>query len=214
MPPLAPLASLQQNPGLVLQFFQQLTLTDSHAALPSHIIRVLRQLRKNFGDITNNDLFRSQFIQFLQQTTPLEPALRLMHRYGLLGIYITDFQRLTGRMQYDLFHVYTVDKHLLMVIKILDSFEQPQASIDYPLCHQLITQIPNKLILRLAGLFHDIGKGLGGDHSIIGKEISFSFNQQHHLSTSDNALITWLVQHHLLMSLTAQKKDIYACDVI
>lgn len=209
-PTLAPLSDLLKNPELILNFFQELM----HNELSSNDIRTLRQLREHFAKITDNPNFRKSFLHFIKNTTPLEPALHLMHRYGLLGSYISDFQRLTGRMQYDLFHVYTVDKHLLMVIRILDSFEQPAASTEYPLCHQLFQQIPNKLIIRLAALFHDIGKGLGGDHSQLGKKISVKFNELHALEPSDSDLIAWLVQQHLLMSITAQKKDIYASDVI
>src|SRR5213079_3071662 len=138
----------------------------------------------------------------------LTHELRRMNLFGILGNYLPAFGRIVGQMQHDLFHVYTVDEHILMVIRNLRRFTEPQHAHEYPLCSRLISDFARPELLYIAGLFHDIGKGRGGDHSRLGSKDARRFCRQHGLSVEDTRLVAWLVEQHLTMSLTAQKQDI------
>ncbi|MCC7116109.1 MAG: ACT domain-containing protein, partial [Burkholderiales bacterium] len=134
--------------------------------------------------------------------------------YGILGAYLPAFGRIVGQMQHDLVHVYTVDEHILMVIRNLRRFTEPQHAHEYPLCSRLIADVPRKEILYLAGLFHDIAKGRGGDHSSLGARDARRFCRDHGLPATDADDIAWLVEHHLTMSSTAQKQDLSDPEVV
>jgi [protein-PII] uridylyltransferase len=138
----------------------------------------------------------------------LTHELRRMNLYGILGQYLPAFGAIVGQMQHDLFHVYTVDEHILMVIRNLRRFTEAQHAHEYPLCSRLITDFEGKEVLYLAALFHDIAKGRGGDHSTLGGRDARRFCLQHGLAPEDAELVAWLVSEHLAMSLTAQKQDI------
>jgi [protein-PII] uridylyltransferase len=138
----------------------------------------------------------------------LTHELRRMNLYGILGQYVPAFGAIVGQMQHDLFHVYTVDEHILMVIRNLRRFTEAQHAHEYPLCSRLIGDFERKEVLYLAALFHDIAKGRGGDHSRLGARDAERFCAQHGLAPDDVALVGWLVTEHLTMSLTAQKQDI------
>src|SRR5213075_1059323 len=131
-----------------------------------------------------------------------------MNQYGILGRYIPAFGRIVGQMQHDLFHVYTVDEHILMVLRNLRRFTEAQHAHEYPLCSRLIGDFESKEVLYLAALFHDIAKGRGGDHSQLGALDARRFCRAHGLSEADSELVEWLVANHLMMSHTAQKLDI------
>jgi [protein-PII] uridylyltransferase len=131
-----------------------------------------------------------------------------MNLYGILGQYLPTFGAIVGQMQHDLFHVYTVDEHILMVIRNLRRFTEAQHAHEYPLCSRLIADFDRKEVLYLAGLFHDIAKGRGGDHSMLGARDAQRFCEQHALSADDAELVAWLVSDHLTMSQTAQKQDV------
>ncbi|MCX7902860.1 MAG: HD domain-containing protein, partial [Burkholderiaceae bacterium] len=135
-------------------------------------------------------------------------------RYGVLAAYIPAFANIVGRMQYDLFHVYTVDEHTLMLLRNLRRFVLPAYGEEFPLCSAVAKRIPKLELLYLAGLFHDIAKGRGGDHSLLGAQDALAFCRLHGLSDYDSALVAWLVEHHLVMSMTAQRKDISDPEVI
>ena len=137
-----------------------------------------------------------------------------MNLYGILGHVVTAFGRIVGQMQHDLFHVYTVDEHILMVIRNLRRFTESQHAHEYPLCSRLIGDFERKEVLYLAGLFHDIAKGRGGDHSALGEIEARRFCRAHGLPAEDVELVAWLVAHHLSMSATAQKQDISDPEVI
>ncbi|WP_133129274.1 [protein-PII] uridylyltransferase [Legionella yabuuchiae] len=136
-------------------------------------------------------------------------ALQRMSRYGVLGYYLEPFGVVTGQMQYDLFHVYTVDQHTLFVIRNLGRFSHSEYSQHFKLAHKLFHTIPDKEVLYLAALFHDIAKGRGGDHSDLGAIEARLFARRHRLVKRKSDLLIWLVQNHLLMSQTAQRQDIY-----
>ena len=157
---------------------------------------------------------RALFMKILRQPRGLTRELRLMNRYGILGRYIPAFGRIVGQMQHDLFHVYTVDEHILMVVRNLRRFMAPEYTHEYPLCSRLMGEFERPEVLYLAGLFHDIAKGRKGDHSMLGKTDARRFCEQHGMLPEDRDLVTWLVENHLVMSITAQKKDLSDTDVI
>ncbi|MCX8098364.1 MAG: [protein-PII] uridylyltransferase [Casimicrobiaceae bacterium] len=135
-------------------------------------------------------------------------ALRDMNELGVLGCLIPPWRAIVGQMQHDLFHVYTVDQHILMVLRNMRRFLDPAHVHEYPLCSQLIAEFPKPVLLYLACLFHDIAKGRGGDHSLLGMQEARAYCQQLGLSDEESALVAWLVEHHLRMSAVAQKQDI------
>ena len=137
-----------------------------------------------------------------------------MNQYGVLGAYIPAFGRIVGQMQHDLFHVYTVDIHILAVVRNLRRFTLSEFEHEYPLCSRLIDNFERPEVLYLAGLFHDIAKGRGGDHSTLGAVDARKFCRQHGLDKKDAALVAWLVTQHLMMSATAQKQDLSDPEII
>ncbi|MBL8521892.1 MAG: [protein-PII] uridylyltransferase [Betaproteobacteria bacterium] len=141
-------------------------------------------------------------------------ALRRMSRYGVLGRLIPAFGKIVGQMQHDLFHVYTVDEHILMVIRNLRRLVLPRFAHEFPFCHELAREFARPEVLYLAALFHDIAKGRGGDHSELGKKDARVFCKRLALSPYDVELVAWLVEHHLRMSSVAQKQDLGDPDVI
>ncbi|HEY1326144.1 MAG TPA: [protein-PII] uridylyltransferase [Casimicrobiaceae bacterium] len=151
---------------------------------------------------------RARFLQMFREPRGLTHALRRMNLYGLLGQYVPVFGRIVGQMQHDLFHVYTVDEHILMVIRNLRRFTEAQHAHEYPLCSRLIADFERPEVLYLAGLFHDIAKGRGGDHSTLGARDARRFCRAQGLGDEDADLVAWLVREHLTMSTTAQKQDI------
>ena len=136
---------------------------------------------------------RAKFIQVFREPRGLTHELRRMNLYGILGRYLPAFGRIVGQMQHDLFHVYTVDEHILMVIRNLRRFTEPQHAHEYPLCSRLIADFERKEVLYLAGLFHDIAKGRGGDHSALGERDARRFCRAHGLPPEDTELVAWLV---------------------
>jgi len=157
---------------------------------------------------------RARFISMFRYGSGLTHALRRMNRYDVLGRYLPPFGRIVGQMQHDLFHVYTVDAHILMVVRNLRRFAIAEMSHEYPLCSRLMSEFDKPELLYIAGLFHDIAKGRGGDHSKLGMADARRFAHNHGLSEEDTALVTWLVEYHLFMSATAQKKDLSDPQVI
>ena len=131
-----------------------------------------------------------------------------MNHYGMLGRYLPEFGRIVGQMQHDLFHVYTVDEHILMVVRNLRRFTMPELAHEFPFCSQLMSDFDDPWLLYLAALFHDIAKGRGGDHSQLGARRRAPFCREHGLSRGGHRARRWLVENHLTMSAIAQKQDI------
>ncbi|MFD0737766.1 [protein-PII] uridylyltransferase [Lysobacter koreensis] len=156
---------------------------------------------------------RARFMQLLRGPRPVGTLTR-MARLGVLGRWIPAFSNVSGRMQFDLFHVYTVDQHTLAVLKNIASFASGEPDERFALAHEIWPRLRKPEVLLLAGLFHDIAKGRGGDHSELGAVDAREFCQAHGLSEGDTALVEWLVRQHLLMSMTAQKQDIADPEVI
>ncbi|MGD0959831.1 MAG: [protein-PII] uridylyltransferase, partial [Methylomonas sp.] len=178
----------------------------------------VRLIRKNVHRI--DDAFRANkqanrlFVNIFRQPRGITHELKRMNRYGVLAAYLPDFANIVARMQYDLFHIYTVDEHTLILIRNLRRFSLEEHSSELPYCNKLFLLIPKPELLYLAALFHDIAKGRGGDHSLLGSQIAAEFCTQHDLPAHDAKLVTWLVANHLLLSMTAQRKDIGNPEVI
>ncbi|MCF8004000.1 MAG: [protein-PII] uridylyltransferase [Chromatiaceae bacterium] len=199
----------QQRPIALLEVFHLLQLRPSLRGVRASTIRLIRENRHRIDDDFREDVrARSLFMEILRHPSGVTQTLRRMNRYGVLATYIPAFANIVGRMQYDLFHVYTVDEHTLRVLRNLRRFTVPEHDNELPLCSAVARRVPKLEILYLAGLFHDIGKGRGGDHSLLGAHDAWDFCQLHYLSEFDSRLVAWLVEHHLLMSVTAQRKDI------
>ena len=178
----------------------------------------IRMVRANLHRIDNKfrkDLAcRSLFMEIMRQPRGITHELRRMNTYGVLGAYLPAFGRIVGQMQHDLFHVYTVDAHSLMVLRNLRRFTLPEFRDEFPLASELIQKLVKPERLYLGGLFHDIAKGRGGDHSQLGEKEAEAFCRLHNLSEYDTRFVCWLVRHHLLMSATAQREDISDPDVV
>ncbi|KFZ37173.1 protein-PII uridylyltransferase [Shewanella mangrovi] len=141
-------------------------------------------------------------------------AFSLMHKHGILSAYLPAWRAIEGQMQFDLFHAYTVDEHTHRLLLNIDKFSQQEQRDEFPLGAILINQLPKKGLLVLAAIFHDIGKGRGGDHSKLGAVDALEFCQLHGLNSHDGRLVSWLVENHLTMSITAQRRDISDPDVV
>lgn len=156
---------------------------------------------------------REQFLALLRSPRAVDTLAR-MARLGVLGQWIPAFAQVSGRMQFDLFHVYTVDQHTLMVLRNIGLFASSRADERFSIAHEVWPRLRKPELLLLAGLFHDIAKGRGGDHSELGAVDAREFCQALALSSSDTELVAWLVEQHLRMSVTAQKQDISDPEVI
>jgi [protein-PII] uridylyltransferase len=150
---------------------------------------------------------RALFIEILKQPRGIVHALRRMNQLSVLGRYLPVFRRIVGQMQHDLYHVYTVDQHILMVIRNIRRFTMPEFAHEYPLCSRLIANFERPWLLYVAALFHDIAKGRGGDHSTLGMGEVRRFARDHAIDPHDIDLLAFLVEHHLTMSRVAQKED-------
>jgi [protein-PII] uridylyltransferase len=153
-------------------------------------------------------------MEILKQPEGITHALRLMNQTSVLGRYLLNFRRIVGQMQHDLYHVYTVDQHILMVLRNLRRFAIAEHAHEYPFCSQLIGNFERPWVLYVAALFHDIAKGRGGDHSVLGMADARRFCREHEIGREDSELIVWLVEQHLTMSHVAQKQDTSDPEVI
>ena len=172
-------------------------------------IRLIRESLALIDDTFRQDIRnRSLFMEIIRQPHRVGHELRRMHRYGVLGAYMPAFAAIEGLMQFDLFHVYTVDEHILFVVQNMRKLTMDDSREKFPLAWSLMKSIPKQELLYLSGIFHDIAKGQKADHSELGKKIALAFCRNHQLSEFDSRLVAWLVQNHLLMSKTAQREDI------
>ncbi len=205
----------EQSSGAIFELFllmqQHPELTDLTAKTLRALWRAQHQIDAAFR---RDPLNRSRFMEILRQPKGVLHALRRMNQYGILGAYIPAFGRIVGQMQHDLFHVYTVDEHILMVVRNLRRFAVPEFAHELPQCSRLMSEFARPEVLYIAGLFHDIAKGRGGDHSQLGKRDARAFCMRHQLSRDDTDLVVWLVEQHLSLSATAQKQDLSDPDVI
>ncbi len=206
---------LQRQPSSIFEIFLILEQHPELKGLSAKLLRTVHRVKKLVNREFRQDPHNKQlFLQILKQKQGVTDALRRMNRYGILGSYIPVFGSVTGQMQHDLFHVYTVDEHILNVLGNLHRFSQAEYAHEFPLCSKLFTQFDAPHLLYLGALFHDIAKGRGGDHSSLGTVDARRFCSQHGLNKADRNLVAWLVESHLIMSSTAQKSDLSDPQVI
>ncbi len=203
------------NPHAILETFLVFEQTPGLSGLSARTLRALYNARQVMdGKFRRDPINRELFMDILRQPRGTTHALRLMNQTSVLGRYLWAFRRIVGRMQHDLFHVYTVDQHILMVVRNMRRFFIPEHAHEYPFCSQLASQWAEPWLLYIAAIFHDVAKGRGGDHSDLGAVEARRFCRDHGLSCEDSQLIEFLVQHHLTMSRVAQKEDLSDNDVV
>lgn len=205
----------KRRPFAILEIFVLLAQHPEIKGVRAETIRLLRDHRylidEDFrGDIRNTSLF----VELFKCKEGIHRNLRRMNRYGILGRYLPEFGHIVGQMQHDLFHIYTVDAHTLNVIKYLRKLSKPGVAEKYPLASKLVERLPKPELIYIAGLYHDIAKGRGGDHSELGAVDAQAFCTRHKLPAWDTRLVVWLVENHLVMSTTAQRKDLSDPQVI
>ena len=205
----------EKHPQAILETFLLLQKYPEIKGIGANTLRALWRARKLMDPAyRRNPVHRQQFLSILRSSERVVRELRRMNQLGILGAYLPAFGNIVGQMQHDLYHVYTVDEHILRVIRNLRRFAVPELAHEFPLCSRLLSEFDKPEVLYLAGLFHDIAKGRGGDHSTLGKADAARFCKAHSLSADDCALVVWLVEQHLMMSSTAQKQDLSDPDVI
>jgi [protein-PII] uridylyltransferase len=205
----------RRDPSALLELFlflQQNQEIRGVSALTVGLIK--RNLNLIDDEFRQNPRNHRLFLSILRAPEGVTHQLRRMNLYGVLGLYIPAFGRIVGRMQYDLFHAYTVDEHSLFVVSNLRRFALTRFDDEFPDCSEIMQSLEQPEIAYLSGLFHDIAKGRGGDHSELGAVDAEAFCLEHGLSQYEAGIVAWLVRHHLALSMTAQKKDIHDPDVI
>ena len=201
--------ALDSDPNGILRAFLVMAQHQELRGMSAPLMRALWHARVRIDPQYRRDpRNRATFMAILQQPKGVLHELRRMNQLSVLGRYLPVFRRIVGQMQHDLFHVYTVDQHILQVLRNLRRFALAEHAHEYPLCSQLITDFDKPWLLYIAALFHDIAKGRGGDHSTLGARDARRFCRDHGLSAEDTALVTFLVVHHLSMSQVAQKQDL------
>ncbi|MDC7698236.1 [protein-PII] uridylyltransferase [Vogesella indigofera] len=204
----------EKQPSTILSAFLHIQRHGLRGMAP-RTLRALWHARRQINERFRRDPHnRALFMQFFKEPVGLTRTLRRMNLYGVLGKYLPAFGKIIGQMQHDLFHVYTVDEHILMVVRNLRRFAVPAFNHEYPLLSRLIDEFERPEVLYIAGLFHDIAKGRGGDHSQLGMADIRQFCEAHGMSAADTDLAEWLVAQHLTMSSVAQKQDIYDPQVV
>ncbi|TXS89801.1 [protein-PII] uridylyltransferase [Parahaliea aestuarii] len=205
----------RQYPPALLEVFLLGAQDKSILGIGAPTIRLIRDNRHLIDDHFRADPRNHQlFLDILRSPYKVTRQLRRMTRYGILGTYLPEFGRIVGQMQHDLFHAYTVDAHTLEVIQNMRRFQKADFEERFPVSSRVARRLPKIELLYIAGLYHDIGKGRGGDHSELGAVDAERFCQQHGLLQRDTNLVVWLVKNHLLMSAVAQRKDISDPEVI
>ncbi|SAL53329.1 [protein-PII] uridylyltransferase [Caballeronia humi] len=205
----------EREPHAILEAFLLYEQTRGIKGLSARTLRAIYNAR----DLMDRDWRRDPenrrlFVEILKQPEGITHALRLMNQTSVLGRYLLNFRRIVGQMQHDLYHVYTVDQHILMVLRNLRRFAIAEHAHEYPFCSQLMGNFERPWVLYVAALFHDIAKGRGGDHSTLGMADARRFCREHDIGAEDSALVVWMVEQHLTMSQVAQKQDTSDPEVI
>ncbi len=205
----------RRYPFALLELFLLMQQHKEIKGVRASTIRLVRDNLHLIDDDFRQDIrARSLFMEIFRQPTGLTHELRRMNRYGVLAAYYPKFELIVGQMQHDLFHAYTVDEHTLFVVRNLRRFSVPEMAHELPKCSRISAEIPKPELLYLAGFFHDIAKGRGGNHAELGADDAYEFLMQHGASEYDSKLVSWLVRSHLLMSHVAQRRDIADPEVI
>jgi [protein-PII] uridylyltransferase len=204
----------EHQAGFFEVFLHQQTYPEIDGMGPSLIRKMYQSLHFIDSSFRKKSEHQALFLTILKQPIGVHRALMDMNRYGVLSRYIPAFKKIVGQMQHDLFHVYTVDEHILRVIGNLERFSQPEFSHEFPLCSELFNSFNQQHLLYIAALFHDIAKGRGGDHSELGQKDAKAFCRLNQMKKEDELLVAWLVKAHLMMSATAQKSDLSDPNII
>ncbi|SDH68265.1 UTP--GlnB (protein PII) uridylyltransferase, GlnD [Vibrio xiamenensis] len=208
-------ALFQARPETILDMFLHIANDSSIEGVSPATLRQLRTARRRLNKFLHTiPAAREKFMALCRHPNALNRAFGLMHNLGVLAAYLPQWSQIVGQMQFDLFHVYTVDEHSMRLLKHINMFGYESNHEKHPICCEIYPKMQKKELLILAAIFHDIGKGRGGDHSEIGAEEGYDFCIEHGLSKPEAKLVSWLVRHHLLMSVTAQRRDIYDQEVI
>jgi [protein-PII] uridylyltransferase len=204
-----------RNPSALLELFVLLQQHPDVRGVRAETIRLIgTHVALIDEEFRQNPRHHRLFIEILCAPVGVTHELRRMNLYGVLGRYIPSFGRVVGRMQYDLFHAYTVDAHTLFVVSNLRRFAMPKFNHEFPALSQIMQSLPRQEVAYLAALFHDIAKGRGGDHSELGAVDAEAFCLEQGLGRYEARLVAWLVRNHLILSITSQKKDISDPDII
>lgn len=208
-------ALFQARPETILDMFLHIANDSTIEGVSPPTLRQLRTARRRLNKFLHTiPAAREKFMALCRHPNALHKAFSLMHRLGVMAAYLPQWSQIVGQMQFDLFHAYTVDEHSIRLLKHINTFSDPENHAKHPICCDVYPRMQKKELLIIAAIFHDIGKGRGGDHSIIGEGEAYDFCIEHGLSKPEAKLVAWLVRHHLLMSVTAQRRDIYDPDVI
>ena len=204
-----------EHPSSLLEIFLIMELQPEIRGVHAQTIRLIRENSHLIDEKFRASKTAHQlFIDIITQPRGVTHELRRMNRYGILAAYIPAFDKIVGRMQYDLFHAYTVDQHTLFVVRNMRRLSVPDFAHEHPLASGIFHHLDKPELLYLGGLFHDIAKGRGGNHADIGAVDAYDFCLAHGISTEDSELVSWMVKKHLLMSMVAQRKDISDPEVI
>ena len=208
-------ALFQARPDTILDMFLLMANDSSIEGVAPPTMRQLRTARRRLNRfLCDIPEARDKFIQLTQHPNALHKAFSSMHKLGVLSAYLPQWSHIVGQMQFDLFHAYTVDEHSIRLLKHINTFLNSENRPQHPICCEVYPKIIKKELLIIAAIFHDIAKGRGGDHSELGAIDAYEFCIIHGLSKPEANLVSWLVKSHLLMSVTAQRRDIYDPDVI
>ncbi|MBC3870367.1 [protein-PII] uridylyltransferase [Undibacterium oligocarboniphilum] len=207
--------TFESAPSALLEVFLVLAKHSELKGMTARTLRAMWHARLLMDAEFRHDIFnRALFLQILQSPQGITHALRRMNQMSILGRYLPNFRRIIGQMQHDLFHAYTVDQHILMVVRNLRRFTMAEHAHEYPFCSQLMANFNQPWVLYIAALFHDIAKGRGGDHSVLGMTDAKKFCYDHGLTKANTELVVFLVKNHLTMSHVAQKQDLSDPDVV
>ncbi len=208
-------ALFQARPETILDMFIHIANDSTIEGVAPSTLRQLRTARRRLNKFLHTiPAARERFMELVRHPNALHKAFSLMHKLGVLAAYLPQWSQIVGQMQFDLFHVYTVDEHSIRLLKHINTFSYAKNREKHPICCEVYPRIQKKELLIIAAIFHDIGKGRGGDHSVIGEGEAYDFCIEHGLSKPESKLVAWLVRNHLLMSVTAQRRDIYDPEVI
>ncbi len=204
-----------REPSALLELFLLCAQDERIEGVFASTIRLTRERRELIdSEFRADPRNRKLFMDILRSSNKMALQLRRMHRFGILGKYLPEFGRIVGQMQHDLFHIYTVDAHTLEVVKNMRRLLYPEDQERFPVTSRVAARLPKIELLYIAGIYHDIAKGRGGDHSELGAVDARNFCENHGVNERDTDLVVWLVENHLLMSGTAQRKDITDPEVI
>lgn len=205
----------EEDPNAILRLFYVYHSHPELTRLSTRLLRALWHASPNIDeDYRHNPIHQQTFLDILRMPKGTYHSLKLMNMWDVLGRFLPPFRQIVGQMQHDLYHIFTVDQHTLRVVRNIRRFARSEFAHEYPFCAQIMSELPDNWRLTLAGLYHDIGKGLGGQHANIGAEKVTRFCEAFGLSQATTDFVAFLVREHLTMSQTAQKKDISDPDVV